>query len=90
MTSMPSDPHLQLDFLTGQSDPRLCALSPAQQAFGEAFLAPGRVLRRQNFLTVLTPHCTHSRRGWWRAGTTAGNTCNYVSRRLHDATVRLL
>ena len=40
---------LQLAFLTGQSDPRCCALSPAQQAFGEALLAPGRWLQPLNF-----------------------------------------
>lgn len=40
---------LQLAFLTGQSDPRCCALSPVQQAFGEALLAPGRWLHPQNF-----------------------------------------
>jgi hypothetical protein len=40
---------LQLAFLTGQSDPRCCALSPAQQAFGAALLAPGRWLHPLNF-----------------------------------------
>lgn len=42
-------PGLQLAFLTGQSDPRCCALSPAQQAFGDALVAPGRWLHPQNF-----------------------------------------
>lgn len=40
---------LQLAFLTGQSDPARCALSPAQRAFGEALLAPGRWLQPLNF-----------------------------------------
>lgn len=40
---------LQIAFLTGQSDPLCCALSPAQQAFGEALLAPGRSLHPKNF-----------------------------------------
>ena len=42
-------PQLQLAFLTGQSDPARCALSPLQRAFGEALLAPGRVLQPCNF-----------------------------------------
>ena len=40
---------LQLAFLTGQSDPARCALSPQQRAFGQALLAPGRVLHPCNF-----------------------------------------
>lgn len=40
---------LQLAFLTGQSDPARCALSPQQRAFGKALLAPGRVLHPCNF-----------------------------------------
>ncbi|MGE6332858.1 hypothetical protein [Stenotrophomonas sp. NPDC077659] len=40
---------LQLAFLTGQSDPARCALSPVQRAFGEALLAPGRTLHPCNF-----------------------------------------
>ena len=40
---------LQLAFLTGQSDPARCALSPTQMAFGEALLAPGRWLHPLNF-----------------------------------------
>jgi hypothetical protein len=40
---------LQLAFITGQSDPQRCELSPAQRAFGEALLAPGRWLYPQNF-----------------------------------------
>ena len=40
---------VQLAFLTGQSDPKRCALSPAQQAFGQALLAPGRRLHPANF-----------------------------------------
>lgn len=42
-------PQLQLAFLTGQSDPARCALSPLQRAFGDALLAPGRVLHPCNF-----------------------------------------
>jgi len=40
---------LQLAFLTGQSDPARCALSPQQRAFGQALLEPGRVLHPCNF-----------------------------------------
>lgn len=40
---------LQLAFLSGQSDPARCALSPAQQAFGQALLAPRRTLHPDNF-----------------------------------------
>jgi hypothetical protein len=51
MISMPSEPapRLQIAFLTGQSEPRSCALSPQQIAFGQALLAPGRLLQMQNF-----------------------------------------
>lgn len=40
---------LQIAFLSGQSDPARCALSPAQHAFGQALLAPGRTLHPCNF-----------------------------------------
>lgn len=47
---MPSaHPRLQLAFLTGQSDPTRCALSPQQRAFGQALLGPRRVLHPCNF-----------------------------------------
>ncbi|HDS1038341.1 TPA: hypothetical protein QDZ42_000347 [Stenotrophomonas maltophilia] len=47
---MPAAPvYLQLAFLTGQSDPAHCALSPLQRAFGQALQAPGRRLHPCNF-----------------------------------------
>lgn len=48
--------HLQIAFLCGQSDPARCALSPVQQQFGQALLAPGRRLHPCNFpYTAQTP-----------------------------------
>ena len=82
MTSMRSDavvpPRLQLAFLTGQSDPRCCALSPQQQAFGEALLAPGRLLQPQNFpYSTDTP--PHASTPLWRASW--HNCAQYVGSR---------
>jgi hypothetical protein len=42
-------PRLQIMFLTGRSDPRSCALSPAQARFLGALAAPGRALVERNF-----------------------------------------
>jgi hypothetical protein len=42
-------PRLQIAFLTGQSDPRSCALSPTQRRFLDGLGAPGAIKVRLNF-----------------------------------------
>lgn len=74
-------PRLQLAFLTGQSNPSCCALSPAQQTFGQALLAPGRVLHPRNFpYWPDTP--THQATPLWRASWC--NTAHYLRSRRPD------
>jgi hypothetical protein len=82
---MPSEPLLQLAFLTGQSDPGRCALSPQQRAFGHALLARGRRLQPHNF-----PYCAdtppHEPTPLWRAAWHNGtqhlgsHRCGFASR----------
>ena len=81
MHSESDAPRLQLAFLTGQSNPSCCALSPAQQTFGQALLAPGRVLHPRNFpYWPDTP--AHQATPLWRASWY--NTAHYLRSRRPD------
>ena len=71
-------PRLQLAFITGQSDPSCCALSPLQTAFGQALLRSNRTLRHQNFpYSEDTPE--HRPVSLWRAS--LQNTAQYLKSR---------
>jgi len=85
---------LQLAFMTGQSNPRCCALSAQQQAFGEALLAPGRGLRMQNF-PYRDESSEHTPVPLWRASW--HNTAQYLESRrtgfvrsYHNAVLKML